>query len=498
MFTKMQREAIAELWQRYKAHFDFAWSQRAAMEPPQRLAHEVDFLPAALSLQEKPVHPAPRVAMHLILGFAALALVWSIFGKIDIVATAQGKIIPNDRTKVIQPLETAMIRAIHVRDGQTVKAGDVLIELDATMAQADTDRTRIDWQQAQLDAARAQAMLAAIKTNASAATISDPLNHARPDRFEAAQRFLEGQYGEYRSKLQQLNAELAQHEAERNATQEQKHKLEETLPLATQRASDLKDLLDKNYIGRHEYLEKVQARIEMQRDLAAATAKLVELDAVLLTTKRQKEALTAETQRMQLDQLHEAEQKMAEYQQEFIKANDRREAMTLVAPVDGTVQQLAIHTIGGVVTPAQQLMVVVPSGNSLEVEAFVQNKDIGFVNAGQEAQIKVETFSFTKYGTIRGEVLHVSSDAIQQDNKEQTQKQSNSSFLAGDNEKASGGLVYSARVKLEKNTMHVEGKTINLSPGMAVTVEIKTGKRRLIEYFLSPLIQYKDESLRER
>lgn len=161
-------------------------------------------------------------------------------------------------------------------------------------------------------------------------------------------------------------------------------------------------------------------------------------------------------------------------------------------------QQLAIHTIGGVVTPAQQLMVVVPKGNTLEVEAFVQNKDIGFVNAGQEAQIKIETFSFTKYGTIHGEVLNVSSDAIQQDNKPQTQPQNNSSFTANDSDKASGGLVYAARVKLEKSTMQVEGKTINLTPGMAVTVEIKTGKRRLIEYFLSPLIQYKDESLRER
>lgn len=498
MFTKMQREAFAELWQRYKAHFDFAWSQRAAMEPPQRVAHEVDFLPAALSLQEKPAHPAPRIAMHLVLGFAALAVVWSIFGKVDIVATASGKIIPNDRIKVIQPLETAMVKAIHVRDGQAVKAGDVLVELDATMAQADTDRTRVDWQQAQLDATRAKAMLEALNHNSVSATMNDPLNGEVPDRFAGAQRFLTGQFSEYRSKFQQLNAELAQHEAERSATLEQKNKLEQTLPLITQRANDLKDLLDKNYIARHEYLEKEQARIEMQRDLAAVNAKLAELDAVMLTTKRQKESLTAETQRTQLDQLHEAEQKMASYQQEFIKASGRREAMTLTASVDGTVQQLAIHTIGGVVTPAQQLMVIVPKENALEVEAFVQNKDIGFVNAGQEAQIKVETFSFTKYGTIPGEVLHVSNDAIQQDNKPQTQPQNNSSFASSDSEKASGGLVYSARVKLERSTMQVEGKTINLTPGMAVTVEIKTGKRRLIEYFLSPLIQYKDESLRER
>lgn len=503
---KLQLDAYKELFKHYAAHFSFAWARRTEMDPPLRLPHEVQFLPAALSLQETPVHPAPRIAMQLIIGFAVLALLWSIFGKVDIVATASGKIIPNDRIKVIQPLETAQVKAIAVQDGQSVKAGDLLVELDATTAQADTDRSRVDWQQTQLDAARAKAMLDALNTNAlnsntlnnngGIIVMSDPLNGAAPERFIASQRFLAGQYSEYRTKYQQLNAELAQHEAERNATLEQKNKLEQTLPIAAQRASDLKDLLDKNYVGRHDYLDKEQARIEMERDLAGANAKLIQLDAVILTTKRQKEALTAETQRTQLDQLHEAEQKMAEYQQDFIKASGRRESMTLTAPVDGTVQQLAIHTIGGVVTPAQQLMIIVPKENTLEVEAFVQNKDIGFVNAGQEAQVKIETFPFTKYGTIHGTVLHVSNDAIQED---QQKAQSNDTKQnSADNRDKPSGLVYTARVQLEKSTMNVDGKIINLTPGMAVTVEIKTGKRRLIEYFLSPLMQYKDESLRER
>jgi hemolysin D len=496
MVSKIQREAIAELWQRYAAHFLFAWVRRAEMDPPQRLPHEVQFLPAALSLQEAPVHPAPRIAMQLIIAFAVLALIWAIVGKLDIVATASGKIIPNDRTKVIQPQETATVKAIHVRDGQRVKAGDVLVELDATMAQADTDRTRVDWQQTQLDSARARAMLDALQHNSAVATMTDPLQGVETEKYNASQRFLAGQYTEYRAKVEQLNAELVQHEAERNAARENLHKLEATLPLITQRANDLKDLLEKNYVPRHDYLEKEQLRIETERDLAATKAKLSELEAVILTNKRQRESLTAETQRTQLDQLREAEQKMAEYKQDFIKATDRRESMTLTAPVDGTVQQLAIYTVGGVVTPAQQLMLVVPTGNTLEVEAFVQNKDIGFVNENQEAQIKIETFPFTKYGTIHGTVLHVSNDAMQEDTR-QVQSNDNKANSADNRDKPSG-LVYTARVKLDKSTMQVDGKIINLTPGMAVTVEIKTGKRRLIDYFLSPLMQYKDESLRER
>lgn len=491
--------ALADLFKRYREHFGFAWQHRAEMEPPHRLPHEVQFLPAALSLQETPIHPAPRVTMWLIMVFATIALLWSIFGKVDIVATASGKIIPNDRTKVIQPLETSIVKSIRVYDGQEVHAGDVLVELDATTAQADTDRTRSDWQQAQLDVVRARAMLDALNNDRPDATMSDPLNGADAERYATAARFLAGQYREYRTKSQQLNAELAQHEAERSATLESLHKLEATLPIAAQRAADLKDLLDKNYVARHEYLEKEQARIEMERDLAATRAKLSELDAVILTTRRQKEAMTAETQRAQMDLLHEAEQKSSQFYQEMIKANSRRDAMTLTAPVDGTVQQLAVHTVGGVVTPAQQLMVIVPKQNTLEVEAFVQNKDIGFVGAGQDAQIKVETFPYTKYGTIHGTVLHVSNDAIQEDARQSSAPREGTSAKAGESQdKIVPGLSYAARVRLEKSTMDVDGKTINLTPGMAVTVEVKTGKRRLIEYFLSPLMQYKQESLRER
>lgn len=498
MSMSVRWEATREFVQRYRQIFQHVWAQRGQLDSPHRLNHELQFLPAALALQETPVHPAPRYIMWIILSFAALALLWAIFGKVDIVATAQGKIIPNDRTKVIQPFETAVIKHIHVHDGQAVKAGDVLVELDATIAQADTDRTQSDWQQTQFDAARAQALLDAIDHHSPTATMRDPLDGVAHDQYLAAQRFLEGEYTEYRAKLQQLDATLAQNQAERRATLENQHKLEATLPIATLRSSDMKSLLDKNYVGRHEYLEKEQQRIEMERDLEATKAKLAELDAVILNTQRQRESFTAETRRTHLDQLHETEQKRSGFHQEFIKAMGRREGMTLTAPVDGTVQQLAIHTIGGVVTPAQQLMVVVPNGNALEVEAFVQNKDIGFVNSGQEAQVKIETFPFTKYGAIRGTVLTISNDAIQEDARQATSPRETSAGNNVEKAQGSGALVYAARVQLKNNTLQVEGKTVNLSPGMAVTVEIKTGKRRLIEYFLSPLMQYKDESLRER
>jgi hemolysin D len=164
-------------------------------------------------------------------------------------------------------------------------------------------------------------------------------------------------------------------------------------------------------------------------------------------------------------------------EQELIKARTRLRARTLVAPVAGVVQQLAVHSIGAIVTPAQQLMVIVPGNDRLEVEAMLENKDIGFVEVGQQAEIKVDTFPFTKYGTIEGEVLDLSNDAVADEAK---------------------GLVYKMRVSMKQDSLRVNGRQVTLSPGMTVTVESRTGTRRLIEFFLSPLLRYADESVRER
>lgn len=297
------------------------------------------------------------------------------------------------------------------------------------------------------------------------------------DRIVQEQRILNGQYSEYLSKILRIDAEISKREAEIGSTLEIVRKLELTVPIARQRASDFKDLVEKNFISKHGFLEKEQLRIEQEADLATQRGRLVELTAALQEAKEQRNSLMAETRRLSLDTLNEAEQKITTYGQELVKSENRGRLMTLTAPVAGTVQQLAVRTIGGVVTPAQALMVIVPKDNALEVEAFLENKDIGFVDAGQSAEVKVETFPFTKYGTIHAGITHVSRDAISDEKL---------------------GLIYSTRARMERSTMQVESKTANLSPGMAVTVEIKTGKRRVIEYFLSPLLQYKDESLRER
>lgn len=475
MSAKLKFQAFADLLRRYAAAFTHAWRQRAQMAAVDRLAHEAQFLPAALSLQETPVSPAPRVAMWMLLSFAVAALLWAVLGHMDVVATAQGKVVPNDRTKTIQPFETATVKRILVSDGQQVKAGDVLVELDATSAQADKDRVQGDLAVAQLQIARGQAMLAVVDKGTRPEL-------ARPEavadmQFIEAQGLLAGQASEYSAKLGRIDAEVARREAELRSTLELVRKLEQTAPIAQQRAQDFKNLVDQNFVSKHGYLEREQARIEQEADLANQRSRMKEIAAALREARGQRQELAAQTRRIALDSMSDGQQKRAALEQEYLKADSRNKLMQLTSPVDGTVQQLAVHTIGGVVTPAQPLMVIVPRDNALEVEAFIENKDIGFVKPHQDAEVKVETFQYTKYGTIHAKVTSVSHDAINDEKR---------------------GLIYSTRVKMSKSSLLIDGTEVKLSPGMAVSVEIKTGKRRVIEYFLAPLIQHSSESLRER
>ena len=310
--------AFGDLFKRYGAVFAHAWTQRHQSSGQDYLPHEAQFLPAALALQETPASPAPRVVMWLLIAFALLALLWATFGKIDIVATAQGKIVPNDRIKTIQPMETATVKAIHVTDGQAVTAGAVLVELDATTEQADQDRVTGDLAVARLQIGRAQAMLTALETG----TLPPLQRPAAVDQgqWQQAQRLLTGQHGEYLAKRALIEAELAKRQAELRSTLELVHKLEQTAPIARQRAQDFKDLVDKNFMSKHGYLEREQARIEQEGDLANQRSRMQEIEASLRAANSQKLALLAETRRANLDSINDGQQKAAALEQDLVKA----------------------------------------------------------------------------------------------------------------------------------------------------------------------------------
>jgi len=446
------------------------------MAPARRLAHEAAFLPAALELQETAVSPAPRVALWLLLALLGVGGVWVTIGRIDVVASARGRIIQSDRSKTIQPSETATVTRIRVAEGQTVRGGEVLIELDATPAAADVTRLRSEWETAQLQAARAEAFLRALEPGAPVPSLAGPAG-GDPVRAAVELRLLHGQMAEYRSRLARLEAEEARREAELRSALEIVEKLTRTLPIVRQQAESYRMLYEEHGISRSTWLDREQQRIELEQELAVQRSHVEESRVAIREVRMQQTALTAETRRTALDLLQDGERKGAAAAQELVKARQRERLMRLVAPVTGTVQQLAIHTVGGVVTPAQVLMIIVPVDDPLELEVFVENKDIGFVHTGQAAEVKVETFPYTKHGTVPATVRHVATDAIQDEKR---------------------GLVFPARLSLQRTTLPVGQTVVPLAPGMAVTAEIQTDRRRLVEYFLSPLLQYAKESFRER
>jgi hemolysin D len=456
------RHPSIELLARYRAMFSAAWQARAQLAGPARLADEAAFLPAALSLQDTPVHPAPRRFAYSIMALFIIALLWAILGKVDIVAVAPGRIVVSDRTKLVQPLERSVVRRVLVDDGDRVQAGQPLVELDATIASADKASADEQVKSAQTDALRARALLHALAVSQRQPNAEFPAHWPAAD-VASARAQLTAEWSDITAKLAKSASEISHREAEIGTTREMIRKLEATIPLARQRENDLTKLAEEGYAPVHTGQDKTRERMEMERDLATQRARLLEAQAALRESGSAREA--------------QADFKHQQSSQDQAKAAQREKLTVLTAPVAGTVQQLAIHTAGGVVTDAQALMVIVPDGAQVTAEVTMENKDVGFVNPGQAAEIKLETFPYTRYGTVPASVSRVSADAVNDEKR---------------------GALFPAMLTLNTAQIDIDGKPIRLSPGMNLTAEIKTGQRRVIEFLLSPIQRAGNESLRER
>jgi hemolysin D len=456
---------------------------------------ETAFLPAALEVVETPPAPAARIALRVIIAFFVVAFLWACIGSVDIIATATGKIVPTGRTKIIQPLESGVVRAIHVQDGQEVKAGEVLVEIDTTISAAERDRLQSEHMQAMLDAAR---LHAALELDADPATSFTPPSGATDAQVTLQKTMLVNQLAEIKAKLDGLDRQIAQNQGNRYSVAATITKLADSIPYLEKRAKAREYLANKGYGSKLESLSTQQDLVEHQQELEVQKGKLAEAEAAIASYQEQRKGAEAEYKRTTLKDLSDAESKASSLGDQLTQASEKYKQQTLTAPVDGTVQQLAVHTEGGVVTPAEVLMAIVPADSKLEIEANVSNRDIGFVHEGQEVEVKIDTFNFTRYGLIHGHVVSVSQDAIVRDKP----ADKNNAPRAGDesdgSEPAGQELVYAARIALDKTQMDVDGRMVNLAPGMAVTAEIKTGARHVISYLLSPLVRHAHEAMRER
>ena len=456
------------------------------------------FLPAALEILETPASPIGRAIGATVILFFVLAVAWAVFGHVDIIATASGKIVPTGRTKTIQPLETGVVSAIHVQDGDHVTTGQVVIELDRTVTQAERKHVAQDLVASQLDVARLKALRDSFETGTIPANIVVPAGASEAD-VARTRSSVKAQAAEQLAKLASINRQIEQKHAEAESITATIAKIDSSLPLVEESAAIRRKAMEIQYGNHIAYLEAQTRLVEQQNERIVQQRKLVEIIAARQALEQQIEQTRAAYEHQILNDLSDAAKKVDELGQDLVKAERKAGEQVLRAPIDGTIQQLAMHTVGGVVTPAQQLMLVVPTDSKLEAEAMISNRDVGFVSEGQPAEVKIDTFNFTRYGLIEGKVVSVSRDAIIKDKPPDPSSRGKSNgALSESSEPAGQELSYSARIALERADMQIDDKIVPLAPGMAVTVEVKTGTRRVIEYVLSPLLRYRHESLRER
>lgn len=437
-----------------------AWDNRSQIGESTRDQQQLEFLPAALEVLERPPSPAGRFLGRTIIALFAIAIGWACVGEVNIVAVAEGKIISKSRIKDIQPLEKGVVKAILVTEGEKVKAGQPLVELDQTLTTAEQTRLTQELRFIQINWLRERALLKAlqgqVKQPGIAATDAIEITDAERNMHT---QLLQQEWLDHQSRINTYQSQKNERAAALQTNAAQLLQLQQTLPLVTRRAEAIKNLLDKHLAPEMEYLKLEQERIEQQQTLATYETQRQQYISAIETTEQQLNTLKAEAIHKSLTKIDEYQRQINSLTQHLAQAKDTNAKQTLYAPVDGTVQQLAVHTVGGVVTEAQVLMKLVPKDDYLEVEAVLENKDIGFVFTGQPAEIKINTFNFTKYGVIDAEVLDLTSDAIADEVK---------------------GLVYKLRLKMQQTKMQIDGRTVDLLPGMTVVAEVKTGKRRLL------------------
>jgi hemolysin D len=462
---------------------------------PKLTAEEREFLPATIELIETPLSPTLRLTAWALCALVAAAIIWASLAHIDMVAVADGKVVPLGQVKVVQPLETAMIRAIHVDEGDHVTAGQILIELDPTEARADLDALLYGRRQAELDAEVARVLLSRDSNEAfHAPEGADPelvaQNHSQ------AQREIEKQL----ATIDGFKADIAEKDAALTSNDAAIERARLTLPLLEEKNRTAQGLYDKQYGTRPPVLDSEQQLVEKRAELKTAETNVQQIKA----ERRSIAAKLAEAEAGYMadagDRRTKALMKIAQANQDITKARQKESYRRLVAPVDGTVQGLKIHTPGAVVTTADTLMTIVPDGTGIEADCLVENKDIGFVSEGQDVELKLEAFPFTRYGLAKGRVRRLGRDAATNPN---AAPPGSTAALAqppqpGNSTAPSAELAYPAKVTLLQDWIEVDGRHEPIRAGMRVSAEIKTGDRRVIEYLLSPVMQAVKEAGRER
>lgn len=440
-----------------------------------------NFLPDTLAIEASPPHPLAKLFLWILISLFVLASIWSVIGKIDIVASADGKIIPTSRVKKIQPLQAAIVKKILVKEGDIVVEGQALVELDNTLTQADQKKLEhklftgevqlalehhlLNWQkQKQLNKNALREELKKIKDiSAYDIYINVELAHQKFLTFQAERN-------------KRLN-QIIKNETEQQTAHKKIEKIRKILPIEQKNFAAINTLYKQQFSSENEYLKAKKTIVDLEQNLMIELSLVQQLIAQQKLLEQELQSFLANNMVESMTTINELKAGIVEIENELLQAKSLNKNQMLYAPISGQVLELAIHTQGGVVTSAQQLMLIVPLDKKIEVEVLVENKDIGFIETDMPAEIKIHTFPFTKYGVVEAQILSISQDAILDEQK---------------------GLLYKMRLLLNQTTLLVENRNVPLQAGMTVTAEVQTGQRRIIEFLLAPLLKRSQESLRER
>jgi HlyD family secretion protein len=423
-----------------------------------------------------------RIVLWTVSILILVMIAWAAFGRLDIIATAEGKLAAQTLVKIVQPAESGVVKQLLVEEGESVKAGQVLVRLDTTLTNADKTGIASDLAGQQLQVRRLEAEL---KNQAMLPKADDDIQ-----RFGQVQSQYFAHRKAYTDALDQEKSLLVKLEHERRSAAEIQAKLEQTLPAYKSSAEAYGRLEKEGFMGKLAAADKQREATEKAKDLDAQQSSVAALNASIAAQQKRISQLQSSYQSELQKELAEIRARIAQLQPNLDKTIYREGLMELKAPQDGIIKDVATTTIGAVVQPGTVVMTLVPRGEQLYADVNVKNEDVGFVQAKQRAQIKLAAYPFQRYGMLTGKVIHLSADASE------PAKSANSSPDAGS---ANNTATYKARIRLDSQTLRdAQGNQLALTPGMQIVAEINQGKRTVLEYLLSPVQKAVTEAGRER
>ncbi len=447
-------------------------------------ADPVDFQPALLRIQDRPPAPLAGWMLRILVGLVAGILLWSVLGRLDIVAVADGKLVPSSYLKIVQPAEQGIVKEILVREGEKVAEGQVLIRMDAVLARADLIALRSDAQTRRLALRRIESQLDA-----------RPLVRAAddsPEHYLQAAAQMDANQRAYQNALAQERSVLAKARPDLAAAESTRAKLEQVLPHYVEQERAFEKLQKDGFAGRVMATDKARERIEKEQDLRTQEFVIRSSRAVIAQSEAKTAQITADYRRQLQTERVEVSNQLERARQELAKHEHRQGLLELRAPQAGIVKDLATYTAGTVVAPGTILMTLVPEGDKLVAEVWVSNQDVGFVRRDQKVKVKLAAFQFQKYGMVEGKVLHINADAT-----EAPSPNMRSDALAG-RDRPMGPLAFRALLELDAQELVADAERYRLAPGMQVSSEIHLGTRTVAEYVLSPVQKAWHEAGRER